>query len=295
VLGGLPRFGVRGRYPERVRVLITADLATARRQLQAVATLGGHTVLDSAELGAGALLATAAWTADAVVAGLFASRPSREQLSAVLVEAGIALGRGVPVLLLTRPGIAAPALTGVPRIEANLEDSETLALKLELFLQGVDGGVPRRTVATSAGSPKRDRLPTYAPGYQLEETVASLLEVSGSALILATYPDGPDFAFYLQGRETDLGLVLAEVKHAGGEHWQRRIREASHQLARYVAQANAGFGLVIYDGDNLPHQRRTSDPFVVAISLESLRSQLEERSLEDVVWRLRNEAIHGLS
>jgi hypothetical protein len=282
-----------------MRVLITADLSTARRQLQAALESGGHTVLDSTELGAGALLAAADWDVDAVVAGFFASRPTQRQLGAVLVEAGVALGRGIPVLLLTRAGVQAPALTGVPRIEANLEDLETLALKLDMVLQGVHGGVPRQAAVEAVVSPRITAEIARVTGYELKQTVAGILQVSSSAVFTEARSDSPaggaDFAFYFKGREADLGLVLIEVKQIRGSEWQRRIREASHQLARYVAQANAGFGLVIYDGDSLPLQLRTADPFVVAISLESLQIDLEQRSLVDVVWRLRNEAIHGLS
>jgi hypothetical protein len=256
-------------------------------------------VLDSTELGAGALLAAADWDVDAVVAGFFASRPTQRQLGAVLVEAGVALGRGIPVLLLTRAGVQAPALTGVPRIEANLEDLETLALKLDMVLQGVHGGVPRQAAVEAVVSPRITAEIARVTGYELKQTVAGILQVSSSAVFTEARSDSPaggaDFAFYFKGREADLGLVLIEVKQIRGSEWQRRIREASHQLARYVAQANAGFGLVIYDGDSLPPQLRTADPFVVAISLESLQIDLEQRSLVDVVWRLRNEAIHGLS
>jgi hypothetical protein len=280
-----------------MRVLVTADLTIARRQLQAVVEAGGHTVLDSTELGAGALLAAVAWDADAVLAGFFASRPTQRQLGAVLVEAGIALGRGIPVVLLTRAGVRAPALTGVPRIEANLDDPETLALKLELVLQGVHGGVPRESAVKAVVSPRITVEAARVSGYELEQTVADLLRASSSAVFTesrSNSPDGgADFAFYLKGREADLGLILVEVKQVRGLQWQRRIRDASHQLTRYVAQANAGFGLVIYDGESLPPQLRTADPFVVAISLESLEKELEQRSLADVVWRLRNEAIHG--
>lgn len=282
-----------------MHVLITADLTTARRKLRAVVESGGHTVLDSTELGAGALLAAAAWNADAVVVGLFASRPLQRQYAAVLVEAGVALGRDIPVLLLTRPGVRAPALTGVPRIEASLEDPETLALKLESFLQGVQGDLPRHIATTTTASPRVTTPPARIAGYELEQTVASLLEASSSAMLMESRsksPDrGADFAFYLKGRETDLGLVLVEVKQVRGLHWQRRIRTASLELAQYVAQAGAGFGLVIYDGDNLPPQQRTADPFVVALSLENIERELAQRPLEDVVWRLRNEAIHGRS
>lgn len=283
-----------------MRVLITADSATARRKLQAIVESGGHTVLDATELGAGALLAAAVWDADAVVAGLFARRPSQQQRSAVLVETGIALGRGTPVLLLTRENVPVPALTGVPRIEASLDDPETLALKLDLFLQGVRGGAPRQPAAGIVTSSKQRPQPTnYATGYELERTVADLLASSGSVLFTELRPnspsDRPDLAFYVKGSEIDLGLILVEVKRINTAEWSRRLRDASHQLARYVAQANAGLGLVVYDGDKVPLQRRTLAPQIVAISLANLRGELLERPLEDIVRRLRNEAIHGLS
>lgn len=283
-----------------MRVLVTADSATGRRELQTIVEFSGHLVLDSAELGAGALLATAVWDVDAVVAGFFASRPSLQQRSAVLVEVGIALGRGTPVLLLAREGIQATALTGVPWIEASLADPETLSLKLDLFLQGVRSGIPRQPATGTITSPKqRPSSTTYPAGYELERAVAELLKSSGTALFTEVRSDSPndrpDLAFYLEGRESELGLILVEVKHLDSTaNPQRRLRDASMQLARYVAQTNAGLGLVIYDGDKFPQQRRTREPLVVAIPLIKLRDELAQRSLGDVVRRLRNEAIHGL-
>ncbi|MHA0284839.1 hypothetical protein ACXYX3_00150 [Mycobacterium sp. C3-094] len=281
-----------------MRVLITADLATARRQLQEITQSAGHTVLDSADLGAGALLASAEWEVDAVVVGLFARRPP-QQRSAVLVETGIALGRGTPVLLLTREGLLVPALTGVPQIDARLDDPETLALKLELFFQGVYGGVPRRPADKTEISRRQGHLPGgYPDAMELERTVAELFAANGFALVPEpnqTSPRGrPDLAVYAQGHEAELGLVLIEVKQIRSPQWQRRIRDASQELSRHVVRAHAAFGLVIYDGDGLPPQQRTKEPLVVAISLAALKLELEQRQLQDIVRRLRNEAIHGL-
>lgn len=254
--------------------------------------------MDSADLGAGALLASAEWEVDAVVVGLFARRPP-QQRSAVLVETGIALGRGTPVLLLTREGLQVPALTGVPQIEASLDDPETLALKLDLFFQGVHGGAPRRPAGKAEISPREGRLTSgYPNGMELERTVAELFAANGFALVpepKQTSPrDRPDLAVYAQGREAELGLVLIEVSQIRSLHWQRRIREASQQLSRHVMRAHAAFGLVIYDGDGLPSQQRTKEPLVVAISLSGLKHELEQRQLQEIVRRLRNEAIHGL-
>lgn len=251
-------------------------------------------------MGAGALLSTALWNVDAVVCGLFSARPQLQQRSAVLVEVGIALGRDTPVLLLTREGIQTPALTGLPRIEASLADPETLALKLDLFLQGVSGGVPRKPASTALNLRKPKPSPTSrVNGPALEKAVAEILAGSGSAVLTEVGADfsnvRPDLAFYLEGREADLGLILVEVKQlSSSSDAQRRIRDASFELAHYVAQTNAGLGLVVYDGKSFARQPRTSGSLVAAISLAELRQELTLRPIGDLIGRLRNEAIQGL-
>jgi hypothetical protein len=279
-----------------MRVLVTADSARARDVLKSLLLDRGYDVVDPAELGAGALLARSEWEADAMIAGLLAPRPSPLQRSAVLVEVGIALGRGVPLLLLTlggKPRI--PALTQVPQVEANLSDSETLALKIDLFFQGVSSGAPREP-STSASRPTKTQPAAQQSTTALERAVSALLYNNGASLV-ATREDAsdrrPDLAFFVEGAES-VGLVLVEVKHFHGEQWRRRLRETVEQLGQQVNLASAGLGLIVYDGVDHPGQLQTGRSLVAAISLAQLTDQLDRQALPDFVRRVRNAAIHGL-
>jgi hypothetical protein len=279
-----------------MRILVVADSANARRRLQHALVSIGHTILDPMEFGAGALLATSAWHADAVVAGLFAARPSQQQRSAVLVEIGIALGRSAPVLLLTRPGTQPPALLGLPRVDANLEDADTLGIKLELLLQGVSHGAPREFMA-GPSLQRQQGLPSPRYSAQtLEREVTELLTSNGSTFLKESdsknRPRGFDFAFHLESGDLQFGLVLVEVKRlAVGD--RGRLLDAAKILGQQVAASGAGLGLVVYESDSPMPMRRNLAPLVAAISVQQLREELLNRPIEEVIGRLRNEAVHG--
>lgn len=259
----------------------------------------GWSVVESIELGAGALLANAPWNVDAVVAGFFASRPSPRQSSAMYVEIGVALGRGTPVLVVARENRQTPALTSLPRIDASLEDLGTLELKLDLFLEGVRGGVAREHFSKPSFSMKpRAAIPMSTAGQSLERAVEELFSDSGTVMFteaLTSADDGrPDLAFYVEGIENELGLILVEVKRfVPSADVNRRLRDASLQLSNYVTRTSAGLGLLVYEAEKGSVSRRALSPLTIAVPYHALREELSERPLSEVMRRLRNEAIHG--
>src|SRR3979490_3184600 len=107
-----------------MRVFLTSDSVLGTNVVRQLLVRGGHTVEEPTTAGAGALLASADWSADVAIAVMWAKRPPRQRFEAILVEIGIAIGRNVQVLLLTRREIALPSLTGVPRIDTSIENGE---------------------------------------------------------------------------------------------------------------------------------------------------------------------------
>ena len=215
------------------------------------------------------------------------------------VEIGVALGRGTPVLVVGRENRQTSALTSLPRIDASLEDLATLELKLDLFLEGVGGGVARERFGKPSFSVKpRAAIPTSTAGQSLGRAVKELLNGSGTAMfteaLTSVDGDRPDLAFYVEGIESDLGLVLVEVKQfAPSTDVSRRLRDASSQLSNYVTRTSAGLGLLVYEAEKGSVSRRALSPLTIAVPYHTLREELAERPLGDVMRRLRNEAIHG--
>jgi hypothetical protein len=157
------------------------------------------------------------WQADAAIAVLLAGRPPQQQPAAVLVEIGVAVGRHVPTLILSKGETQLPSLAGVPRIDADLHDVDTMALKVELFLQGVREKSPTKFPA-SAGRPvsplTRGSLRLLS-SLELEEAVGQLLQLSGSEFIRegsSSRRETADFVLHVENNESDLGLVLIEVR-----------------------------------------------------------------------------------
>jgi hypothetical protein len=275
-----------------VRIFLTSDSAKGEHVFRDILHSLGHQVEEPASAGAGALLANQDSIADLVIAVLWASRPSQQRRSAVLVEIGIAIGRNVPVLLVTKPGVLLPALVGVPRLVAQDNVDGLLAVQVDLFIRGLQQA-PMRTPFKSRGpstGPHADLARTA--GLEFEDSVEALLR---SAAVEVLKPDSQsdtraDFTLYFSGDDADLGVVLIETKAFTASSSTDVLRRSANQLSAYVASSRASFGLVIYKG---PARKVATAPLVAAISLDDLRFELAERSLVDVLRRARNEAIHG--
>jgi hypothetical protein len=299
-----------------MRVFLTSDSVRGSDMVRSILTSQGHEVQEPVSAGAGALLAGHGWTADAVVAVFLASRPPPQRLGAVLVEIGIALGRRVPVLVVAKPSLTMPFLSGTPRVDYG-GDGDLLAAQLGLLLHGVEMGSPgsgsshpassatpststTRSVPSSAGPSLRSAQLT---GLEFEQAVSDVLASTGAEVLQegqrASQPDRADFTLYFPSHPKDLGVVLVEAKSFVGhpDHprdpatRRRALREAAYQLSLQVISTGAGLGVLVYDGHT---QHVPPTPLTVAISLEELARLLTERPLDEVLRRARNEAIHGL-
>ncbi|WP_155289562.1 hypothetical protein [Rhodococcoides fascians] len=289
-----------------MRIFLTSDSDPGRIPLRGILAERGDIVQEPGELGAGALVSTTDWTADAVIAAIFDGDPSQERRESILVEVGVAIGRGIPTLILSRPGLQLPSLVGLPRIDADPEDADTLALKIDLFLQGVLKHSPRKSpmfTGAAAGPVSKASISLLA-GLELEQAVGQLLQAAGAEFIREARVNSvnggdraesieiADFALYIPGHETDLGLVLVEVKSvANAVDPKRRLRTAAQRLSGYAMRGSAALGLLVYDGKPV---RTSSAPLTACLSIGELAGQLESAPLATVLRRARNKAIHGM-
>lgn len=277
-----------------------ADLTPLRAVLEELNT----GVTTTAQLLVGAQLATVPLDVfDFAVAVLPATAPDGVPAAtpaAVYLEAGIALGRGLPLIVLAENADA--DLPGIGHLAsdvwtvANVKDEASLRLHLSLFskvsahrrpVRGADLGASAPPVLTVAPSE-----PIGLRTQKLEQLVLSLLQAAGGLVEesrLSGHDREVDAAVLVPGAERALGPVLIEVKALRGHGLSRVMR----QLATFVIERGASLGLVVYDG---PHQEQS--PLrglpVSAMQIDELRRHVEAGTLGRTLIRARNSFVHGL-
>ncbi|WP_157360678.1 hypothetical protein [Amycolatopsis thermoflava] len=241
----------------------------------------------------------------AVVVLPAADTPDIENL---LVEAGIAVGQGIPVLIVTERDVPDALLrsTQVVRLEAAALRAEALKFHLSLFLQRIGKGV--RTDEEAARLPLltstdlrnfherleevraqgRNRWQSY------EDLVHSIFTSAGADIVAPRdrTDRGFDFAVALPRLTQNFGPLVVEVKTSSSP---RILRESARKLAGIVMREHLGLGLLLFDQT----ERSTSVsvptvPMVITMSFDELLSKLEREPLERALIRARNEAVHRL-
>lgn len=179
----------------------------------------------------------------------------------IFLEAGIALGRGVPLIVLAEnPDEDLPVLGGLARnvwTITGAKDEANVRLHLTLFTKVMepygrtrDPGPLLESPASAPKTPVAESATGREQGLQQE--VLHLLRAVGAQVEAEATSSGDarvDAAALIPGTERVLGPVLIEIKVLQG----RGLPAAVSQLAAFLAQAGAAFGLVVYDG---PHHSR---------------------------------------
>jgi hypothetical protein len=231
----------------------------------------------------------------------------------IFLEAGIALGRGVPLIVLAEdPDEDLPALGGLASdvwTIAGAKDEASIRLHLTLFTKILethrpsrdsvqdwhsdvlivgDGGVGKSKLAMQLSGEAFDRH-----GQGLQEEVLSLLQASGATVeseAVAGAGDRVDAVALIPGVERVLGPVLIEVKALRGHGLQAAV----DQLTTFLGRSGAMFGLIVYDGP-----RQESGPIrdfpIVAMHIDQLRELVRDGILGSTLVHIRNTAVHGLT
>lgn len=283
-------------------VLVTSDSKFGSALLRHVLERLGHRVQDTGTAGAGTLLANQLWKADVMVAAVVASTSSRQRYGAVGVEIGIALERGLPILLVGKSGLSLPFLAGIPRVDF-ADDEDLLQAQIELLLQAVAEGSPREGFSRASAIPPRAVQPkassAVAHAQAFEQEVGTLLRATGAEVLeqleMPKGGDRADFTIFFPESANYLGVVLVEAKamsqtqnRAGAK---RQLTDAAKRLSQRVLASRSGLGLLIYEGAvvGVP-----TTPMTVTLSLAQLQMRLSSGNLEQVLRQARNEAIHAL-
>lgn len=277
------------------------------------AVLTGHavTIYATSDIGAGVTLAGVSLAQyDFAAAVIPADRERHDaSLPAIYIEIGVAVARGLPVLVIAEASIpASPALASATTIVmTGLENNEALRLHVGVFLRQMQSAPrteqPARLPASLAPAVPAAYLmrlqavresPGGLRGTGFERLVGDLLREAGAQAEdrSAWEPDGGvDIAAFIPGEEQRLGTVVIQVK--SGTLTSRALLAAQHQLSTYVLQAGAGLGLLIYDQIAPATRKVPSSPLVLSLGIDQLLAELETKSLSTVLTQARNRAVHG--
>ena len=279
-----------------------ADLSALRTVLAEL----GITATATTQLLVGAQLATVPLDEFSfAVAVLPASGPDGTPATTpatIFLEAGIALGRGVPLIVLAEdPDEDLPVLGGLASnvwTIAGAKDEASIRLHLTLFTKVLETHRPARDSvprlepsAAPSVTPSTETIGRHDQG--LQEEVLSLLQAGGAKVeseAVSSGGDRVDAAALIPGAERVLGPVLIEVKALQGHG----LSAAVNQLAAFLARSGAMFGLVVYDGPRQEPGPASGFP-IVAMHIDELREHVRHGSLGSTLVYVRNSAVHGLT
>lgn len=247
---------------------------------------------------------------------------SRGDYQRTLVEAGIALGLRVPLLILTEYGTPSDLyqVAKVVEMQGILLNPDALRFHLSLFLKSLSAtGEGREPWALSQSlhfdhwlsnqtshfdlKPFRSRLeeirklPTRAGKKysKYEEWVADLFRAAGADVARPTTDlkdRGFDFAVAMPDLDFRTGPLVIEVKLSNSP---KTLADAALRLQYLVLQERAGLGLLLYEDEDLPKAFVLQVvPMVVSLGFNDLVRQLEHETLAQVILQARDEAVHRL-
>jgi hypothetical protein len=290
-----------------VRTLLIAPSGSELGVLRQVLEEAGLSPTSSLDLGAGIALANADLSPLQAAVVVLPLKRNRRGLQAVLLETGIAAGRGLPLLIIVSPDQSIPtALATIQVVKTDLTNREALSLHVGLFVKALRAPANAPIEASSARrsaplSPEiadhfETRLasligsPLSSREFAIEQIVVDLLASAGANIEYGGQDRGFDAAAFLPGEEERLGLLVIEVK----DRLDRASRiKAERQLQSYVIDARAGLGLLLYLSSTSTASTPTT-PLVLSMPIRELLSELRVLPLSRVLVRARNEAIHRM-
>ncbi len=241
---------------------------------------------------------------------VFSSHLEAPTPPALYVDIGVAIGSGIPTLVIVEPPRAADSVLAPLNVaQIPLGSASALSLRISSFLKSV--GQPRPDVVDQQ-RPDADMLRafrreldsltevanegTLSLHQRFEDIVVRLLEAVG-ALTEGAARGGPDRGFdlaaWIPGTEAVLpGPLLVEAKLVQDAVLHRAEFD---KLQHATSNRNASFGLLIYYSLSRQAVRLPAGvwPMVMAFDLGELLTSLTQQSMAQVILNARNALVHG--
>jgi hypothetical protein len=244
-------------------------------------------------------------TVDLVIGILTAERRS----DWVLFEVGQAFATKRQILLFVPPkGIAyfPLDLKGMLAVRASLTNREAIEFALDQLLAAPEPKAIAATEVSRGGGlgERADQLIlevnqaiTGRQGTELERIIERVLRESGVEALSTEFKNEPgaDVAVWSDALQQSVGNpLLIEVKIRLTD--RRRAREVASQLAKQALSSGTRWGLLLYgEGPSSSSIQQSMPPNVLAMSIVELIERMRYRPFAEVVTRLRNERVHGVS
>lgn len=220
----------------------------------------------------------------------------------VALEVGYALGRGVPVVLLTTGAVTIPFdLAAFRRLRTDLHDPKLLAFQIDLLLRSLE--MPKRAKRPVGASPSS--FAGIVVGKPTPKLFDSALEQSVAAAIFSaggrvTMPDASsggraaDLLMWLPELDKDLFNPAAiEAKKTIG---LQDLPGTQTRLGQFVRASGFGCGLIVVNSVALARNlsRLAPFPYVFLISLSDFKDKLGKGELASWIRQERNRLAHGV-
>lgn len=280
--------------------------------LRAVLTDHAVRIDPTSDVGAGVALAGVSLAPyDFAVAVIPADYERHEaSLSAIYIEIGVAVSRGLPLIVIAGTTIpASPALAGAAAVVmTELGNEQALRLHLGVFVRQMQAAPRADQPASLPASPAPSLAAAYlmrlqavreSPwdlrGAEFERLVGDLLREAGAQAEERPPWEadrGADIAAFIPGEEQRLGAVVIQVK--SGTLTSHALRATQHELSSYVLHAGARLGLLVYDQIAPGASKVPPAPQVFSLGIDQLLAELETKPLSTVLTQARNRAVHGV-
>ena len=220
----------------------------------------------------------------------------------VALEIGYALGRGVPVVLLTTGVFAIPFdLATFRHLRTDLNDPNLLSFQIDLLLRSFETPKKaKRSFGLPPSSPAGTVVGKPAPklfGSALEQVIARAIITAGGRVTVPDVKSGErsaDLLMWLPEMDKDLFNPAAiEAKKTIG---LQDLPDAQKRLGQFVRTSGLGCGLIVVNSVALARNLSRIQPFpyVFLISLPEFKDKLGKGELASWVRQERNRLAHGV-
>lgn len=293
-------------YASDVKAFVSAPAGLPAQAIRRVLTSLGIELIDAASapggLGWGSWLRLAVGDADIVLVALPEKEPDP---SAFMVEIGVAVGLGKPILVVVPKSRRPPlALAELPYVRADIDDSDAIALNVRAVLGLRERtNEPRRKAPTTVqpelaqwldtGIASLEHLQITGQAERLESLVAELFRRAGGEVRTAESSGDAEIDMAMMfGPDAPVGgVILIEVKRLRS---RRSLIDAVRRLQVAVLERGSELGLLVYWNPNDRVNWIESAPRVISLDLSVLPDRLRTMSLAEVVADERNRAIHEM-